>query len=334
MSEAQSILSALQTAGRIVIVSHKSPDGDSVGSSLALYQLLKKWGKNAHVVHPDAAPDFLHWVPGQPAIVAFDERTEEAKQLLAGAEVICCLDFNEPGRVGKEMQPFLEQAPALKIMIDHHLNPSDFCRFRISETSACSTAQLLYEWMEEAGILADLDAAIGTCIYLGIMTDTGSFRFPSVNPKTHLILAHLMEAGVIHYEIHEQIYDTNTIDRIRLRGYALSEKLVCLDKLPIAYISLSAEELERFHYRKGDTEGLVNQVLGISGIQMAALFVEKDGAIKISFRSKGDYKVNELAAAHFEGGGHGYASGGISFTSMEETISKFVTNVHQFIPVA
>ncbi|MES2555421.1 MAG: bifunctional oligoribonuclease/PAP phosphatase NrnA [Bacteroidota bacterium] len=334
MSEAQSILSAIQVANRIVVVAHKSPDGDSIGSSMALYHLLKKWGKDVRVVHPDPAPEFLHWVPEQSTIVAFDEHTEEAKKLLAEAEVICCLDFNEPGRVGKEMQPFLEQAPAVKIMIDHHLNPSDFCQFRISETSACSTAQLLYEWMEAAGILSDLDATIGTCIYLGIMTDTGSFRFPSVNPHTHRILAHLMEVGVVHYQIHEQIYDTNTIDRIRLRGYALSEKLVCLDGLPIAYISLSADELERFHYRKGDTEGLVNQVLGIQGIQMAALFVEKDGAIKISFRSKGNYKVNELAAAHFEGGGHGYAAGGISFVSLKETTEKFVTNVHQFIPVA
>jgi phosphoesterase RecJ-like protein len=334
ISQAQHIFEAVQTAQRIVIVAHKSPDGDSIGSSLAVFHLMKKWGKDVTVVHPDPAPEFLHWVPGQETIVSFERHPAQATELLNGAELIFCLDFNEPGRVGKDMQPILENAPGVKAMIDHHLFPSDFCTYRISVTEACSTAQLVYEWMEECGQLDALDATIGTCMYLGIMTDSGSFRFPSVTAKTHYVVAHLLEAGVEHFKIHENVYDTNTIDRLRLRGFALSEKLVCLDDVPVAYIALSSEELERFHYQKGDTEGLVNQVLGVAGIQMAALFAEKDGVIKISFRSKGDYKVNELAAKYFEGGGHGYAAGGVSQQSLDATTEQFVTNVREFIPVA
>lgn len=332
MSTAQSIFQVLQSAGRIVIVSHKSPDGDSIGSSLALFHLLRKWEKDVVVLHPDAAPEFLHWVPGQSGIISFEENLEKGAELLAQAEVICCLDFNEPGRVGNIMQPFLEKATAVKIMIDHHLHPSDFCSYRISEPEIGSTAQLLFMWMEDAGILSDLDETIGTGMYLGMMTDTGSFRFPSVSSKTHLIAAHLLEIGVKHHRIHEQVFDTNTIDRLRLRGYALSEKLVCLPDIPVAYISLSNEELNRFNYQKGDTEGLVNQVLSVQGIMMAALFSEKDGKIKISFRSKGEYKVNEMASAYFNGGGHMYASGGASGDSLEATVAKFVTIVHEFIP--
>lgn len=332
MSVAAETLARLKTSETIVIVSHKSPDGDSIGSSLAMWNYLRQWKQQVTVVHPDAAPEFLRWVPGCQEIVTFEERPEEARKLLENAEVILNLDFNEPGRVGKDMQPFLETASGTKIMIDHHLHPSDFCSLRISEPECCSTAQLIYEWMEAAGELQRLDAVVGTCLYLGLMTDSGSFRFPSVTAKTHRIVAHLLDAGVVHNEIHERVYDTNTIDRIRLRGYALSEKLVCLENIPAAYIALSSEELERFHYVKGDTEGLVNQVLGIKGIQLAAMFSEKDGLIKISFRSKGEYKVNELAAAHFNGGGHMYAAGGVSDKSLEAATKHFVTILPDFIP--
>jgi len=334
IAAANQILQAIRQSERIVIVSHKSPDGDSIGSSLAMYHLLKKWGKEVEVVHPDPAPEFLLWLEGTDKIIAFDHQPVNATSLLHAADLILCLDFNEPGRVGKDMQPVLEAAPGKKAMIDHHLNPSDFCQFVISLPEVCSTAQLVYEWMEAVGELPSMDTTIGQCIYLGIMTDTGSFRFPSVNVKTHEILAGLLKAGVEHFRIHEQVYDTNTIDRIRLRGYALSEKLVLIEGLPVAYVALSSEELERFHYKKGDTEGLVNQVLGILGISMAVLFVEKDGAVKISFRSKGELKVNELAAKYFEGGGHMYASGGISHESLEAATSKFVTNIGEFVSVA
>lgn len=329
---AHKILELVKQAQSIVITSHKSPDGDSIGSSLAVFHLFKHWGKNVQVVHPDPAPAFLHWVNGQETIVDFETRQEEASNALKGADLIFCLDYNEPSRVGEAMQAVLLEAAAPKVMIDHHLHPADFCVEVISDTSASSTCELVYKWIKEIGHLDDIDENSGTAIYLGIMTDTGSFRFPSVSSFTHEAIGDLIRRGVKHFLIHEAVYDTNTIDRIKLRGFALSEKLVCLDGLPVAYVALSEEELNRFHYQKGDTEGLVNQILGIQGIKMAVLFVEKEGKIKISFRSKGDYFVNELAKTHFNGGGHAYASGGISDANLEQTVEKFVTFVKDFIP--
>lgn len=334
MDQSQKIKEFVDQAQSIVITSHKSPDGDSIGSSLGLYHVLKKWGKQVQVVHPDPAPEFLHWVPGQENIVDFETKAEQAISILQTADLIFCLDYNEPSRVGDPMQEYLLASSADKVMIDHHLHPADFCQAVISETSACSTCELLYKWIEDIDRLDDLDETSGTCIYLGIMTDTGSFRFPSVSAFTHEIAADLIRRGVKHYLVHEAVYDTNTVDRIKLRGYALSEKLVCLNDIQVAYASLSAEELKKYNYQKGDTEGLVNQILGIQGIKMAVLFVEKDGKVKISFRAKGNYFVNELAKTHFDGGGHAYASGGVSAESLEKTVGKFVTFVKDFIPKA
>lgn len=333
MSTASGIFQAITNANSIVITAHRSPDGDSIGSSMALYHLLKKWQKNVTVVHPDPAPEFLHWVPNQEVIVDFENQAEKATELLQAADLIFCLDYNEPSRVGKDMQEVLVQSNAVKVMIDHHLHPADFCDFTLSETSACSTCELLFQWLKAIQRENEIDDTIGKCLYLGIMTDTGSFRFPSVTSGTHEIAAFLIEKGVKHFEIHEAVFDTNTIDRIRLKGFALSEKLVLIPEIPVAYASLSEEELNRFNYQKGDTEGLVNQILGIQGIKMAVFFAEKDGKVKISFRSKGEYVVNQLANDHFEGGGHAYASGGISFDSLDETIAKFVTNVKNYIPI-
>ncbi|WP_343632193.1 bifunctional oligoribonuclease/PAP phosphatase NrnA [Fluviicola sp.] len=334
MDASQKIKEFVDQAQSIVITSHKSPDGDSIGSSLAVYHILKKWGKQVQIVHPDPAPEFLHWVTGREQIVDFETKAEQAVSILQTADLIFCLDYNEPSRVGDQMQEYLMASKATKVMIDHHLHPADFCQAVISETSACSTCELVYKWMEEIDHLDDLNETSGTCIYLGIMTDTGSFRFPSVSAATHEIVADLIRKGVKHYLIHENVYDTNTVDRIKLRGYALSEKLVCLNDIHVAYASLSEEELRKYNYQKGDTEGLVNQILGIQGIKMAVLFVEKDGKVKISFRAKGDYFVNELAKTHFDGGGHAYASGGASTESLEKTIEKFVTFVKDFIPKA
>lgn len=333
MSTASGIFQAITNANSIVITAHRSPDGDSIGSSMALYHLLKKWQKNVTVVHPDPAPEFLHWVPNQEVIVDFENQAEKATELLQAADLIFCLDYNEPSRVGKDMQEVLVQSNAVKVMIDHHLHPADFCDLTLSETSACSTCELLFQWLKAIQRENEIDDTIGKCLYLGIMTDTGSFRFPSVTSGTHEIAAFLIEKGVKHFEIHEAVFDTNTIDRIRLKGFALSEKLVLIPEIPVAYASLSEEELNRFNYQKGDTEGLVNQILGIQGIKMAVFFAEKDGKVKISFRSKGEYVVNQLANDHFEGGGHAYASGGISFDSLDETIAKFVTNVKNYIPI-
>jgi phosphoesterase RecJ-like protein len=239
------------------------------------------------------------------------------------ADLIFCLDYNGTDRVGEEMQPLLENAKCKKIMIDHHLDPQAFADIMVSDTKVCSTAQLIFELIEQSGKLDLLDAKIGTPIYLGILTDTGSFRFPSVQPRTHQVLGRLLEAGVVHNLIHENLNDTNTVNRLRLQGYAMSEKLEVIEEYRVALISLTAEELTKFNAQKGDTDNLANIALSIKGMRAAILLSEKDGKIKMSFRSKGqDNPVNGLAAEQFSGGGHANASGGISDLSMNDTIAK------------
>jgi phosphoesterase RecJ-like protein len=297
---------------------------------LALYHFIEKLGKKSVVCHPDEAPLYLTWVAGAHDIVLFDSQRDKAIELLANADLIFCLDFNSPDRVGKEMEPYLKQSNAKKIMIDHHMHPADFCDIVVSETSVCSTSQLIYELVEQSGNKMLLDETIGTPIYMGIMTDTGSFRYPSTHARTHEILAALINAGVKNYLIHEKVFDTNTVDRLQLRGYVIAERLELIKDYPIAIMSVSEEELNRFHYAKGDTDGLVNVALSIAGIQVAAFFAEKDGVIKISFRSKGDYFVNVLAMEHFEGGGHKYAAGGVSSDSLSATITKFKSLIPEY----
>jgi bifunctional oligoribonuclease and PAP phosphatase NrnA len=292
----------LSQAKHIVILSHKSPDGDSVGSSLGLFHFLNELGYSPTVCHPDPAPAFLNWMEGADTIRNWQHENALSRELLTQADLIFCLDFNGPGRVGDDMRPALEASQAVKIMIDHHEFPElDFFDLSFSDSTCCSTSQLIAELID--AMEGELNARIGTPLYCGIMTDTGSFRFPSTSPETHEIVARLIRAGVNHSAIHEQVYDTNTIDRLRLRGYALSEKMEIWHELETAVISLSDEEMKRYNYRKGDTEGLVNVALSIVGMKRAAFFHESEGYVKISFRSKGEgYPVNTLAATYFHGG--------------------------------
>lgn len=317
------IVESIKQANNIVISSHKSPDGDSIGSSLGLYHFIESLGKEAVVCHADKAPLSLTWLAGAHDIVTMEDQREKAIDLFTNADLIFCLDYNSPDRTGPDIELLLAASRAKKIMLDHHMFPSDFCDIVISETSVCSTCQLVYELIDQSGNKILLNEKIGTPLYLGIMTDTGSFRYPSVQPRTHEILAELLKAGVKHYDVHEKVFDTNTVDRLQLRGHVISENLELLEDYPVAILKVTEEELNRFHYQKGDTDGLVNVALSIEGVKIGAFFSEKDGKIKISFRSKGDYFVNVLAMENFGGGGHKYASGGISFVSMEETIKLF-----------
>jgi phosphoesterase RecJ-like protein len=330
MNDYQRIMHQVDDADHIVITSHKSPDGDSIGSSLALYHFLRAYGKSPVICHPDAAPSFLTWMPGGYDILHFDHSPELVAEKMAAADLIFCLDYNSSNRIGKDMEVHLLSSESIKIMIDHHMDPADFCEIIVSETSVCSTSQLIYELIDQSGNLDLLNEDTGTAIYLGIMTDTGSFRFPSVQPRTHAILEHLLKSGVKHYKVHENVFDTNTLDRLKLRGYAVSEKMEIMHDLPVAIISLTEEELNRFNNQKGDTEGLVNVALSVQGIEMAVFLAEKDGIIKISFRSKGDRFVNVMAGDHFAGGGHKYASGGMSADSMDETIKRFKSVVYNY----
>ncbi|PZX47459.1 DHH family phosphoesterase [Algoriphagus chordae] len=309
-------------ASNILITAHKSADGDSVGSSLGLLHFIEKLGKKATICHPDKAPDFLDFLELS-SIIVMDQEPEKVTAAFQEADLIFCLDYNATDRVGKGMQPLLESATCTKIMIDHHLDPQNFAKITVSDTSASSTAELIVELIEQSGNVALLDEKIGNPLYLGILTDTGSFRFNSVKPRTHEVLAKLLAAGVKHHLIHELLNDTNTASRLRLQGFALSQKMEILEKNAVAIISLTKEELSTYQYKKGDTDSLANLALSIKGIKAAMVFSERDGIIKISFRSKGkDNPVNVLAANHFDGGGHANASGGMSALSMPETLDK------------
>lgn len=321
----------LENAGKIVITAHKSPDGDSIGSSLGLYHYLLAKGYDTEICHPDPAPHFLHWMTGYNAIKNLEEHTEEVEQSFQEADLIFCLDYNSAGRIGN-MDKVLTASKAPKVMIDHHRDPDqDFCQIMFSSIEASSTSELVYRLIEAMGDLELMNATIGTPLYAGIMTDTGSFRFPSSTALTHSIAAGLIEAGVKHWEVHENIFDTNSINRIQLVSYALLEKLVIKDDIGVAYITLTQEEEKRFNAIKGDTEGLVNQGLGIEGIKMSVFMKESDGIIKMSFRSKGSIPVNDLARNHFNGGGHLNAAGGKFVGSMENAIDKFVTILPEFV---
>jgi phosphoesterase RecJ-like protein len=318
----QQIEAEIQAASQIVITAHKSADGDSIGSSLGLLHFIESLGKNAVVCHPDKAPEFLQWLDTS-AFLLMDDAPEEVTAQMKKADLIFCLDYNATNRLGPNMQALLEEATCKKIMIDHHLNPEDFPALTVSETTASSTAQLIVELIEQSGHLALLDEKIGTPLYVGILTDTGSFRFNSVKPRTHELLAKLLAAGVQHHLIHEKLNDTNTESRLRLQGYAMSEKLEILYEHYIGIISLTKEELAKYNYKKGDTDSLANLVLSIKGMRAAIVFSERDGIMKISFRSKGaENPVNVLATEHFNGGGHANASGGMSDLSVTETLEK------------
>jgi phosphoesterase RecJ-like protein len=309
-------------ASHIVITSHKSPDGDSIGSSLGLLYFIEKLNKKAVVCHPDVAPDFLQWLDTS-SVILMTAQPDLVKEHFKKADLIFCLDYNATDRIGKEMQSLLEEATSKKIMIDHHLNPEDFATITVSEPEVSSTAQLICELIEQSGNGSLLDEKTGTPLYLGILTDTGSFRFSSVQPRTHELLGKLLAAGVKHHLIHENLNDNNTASRLRLQGYAMCEKLEILEKYQVAIVSLTSEELKKYNYQKGDTDILANLALSIKGMRVAIVFSERDGIIKISFRSKGkENPVNILAAENFNGGGHANASGGMSELSMPETLDK------------
>ncbi len=317
----QEIKQIVSDSKSIVITTHKSPDGDAIGSSLALYHFFKKSNKEVTVIVPDAFPTFLNWMEGSASIIHHDTQTELAEEIISKADTIFSLDYNGLGRIGNLSNPIAEST-ATKIVIDHHQDPQEFADHYIVDTNCCSTCQLIYEFIADLEELDKFDKAMGECIYCGIMTDTGSFRYPSTTAKTHQIIAHLIDLGADGAKIHQEVYDTYSEQRLRLLGYALTEKMKVFPEHSAAYISLSQEELKRFSFKKGDSEGLVNYPLSIDGIKFTVLITEKEDNISLSFRSKDDFYVNKIAKEHFNGGGHIYAAGGMLELSLEEAIKK------------
>ncbi len=313
----------------IVILSHGNPDGDAIGSSLALMGILNKLSHNVCVILPDDIPAFYMWMYNREEIVIFDKDKEKGIDILNSSDIIFCLDFNKPDRI-KDLSTYFVNSSKIKILIDHHLFPEYDFNFLISDIKASSTAELVYDFIVEMGYYDLIDKNIAEGLFVGIMTDTGSFSYSCNNSKTFQIAAELLKTGLDNRKIHNLVYDTFSEDRIRLMGYSISEKLVIIKKHYTAYISLNKNELQKYNYQVGDTEGLVNLALSIEGINVAALFVEKEDITKISFRSKGDFSVNDLARKHFNGGGHRNAAGGNTCDSISKAVDKFKNIISEY----
>ena len=321
----KNIKQLLSAPKKIVIVSHKNPDGDAIGSSLGLYQYLIKLNHDVSVIMPNDFPGFLKWMPNCDLVLDYESQPDLCRNSISNAEMIFTLDFNDLSRVDA-MEQLLTDSKAIKIMIDHHQQPDNYADYMYSDVSISSTSQMIYHFLEMLNDIDVIDRIIGSCLYAGIMTDTGSFRFSSTTSTTHRVVAHLIDKGANNSGIHNQVYDTNSYGRLQLLGQAL-KNLTILPELKTAYITLSQEELNQNHFKKGDTEGVVNYALSIKDTILAAIFIEhkQDGIVKISFRSKGDFSVNELARTHFNGGGHTNAAGGRSQLSMKDTVEKFIS---------
>jgi phosphoesterase RecJ-like protein len=318
----------IKKSNNIVIVTHWSPDGDAMGSSLGLYNYLLKIKKKVTVIVPNEYPEFLKWMPGDNKVLNHQSEPGKVETLVQKADAIFTLDFNSYKRIEK-LGEVVAASKAVKVLIDHHQQPDKFAKVVYHDVKCCSTCEMIYNLIVGLGHKKLIDKKIAACLYTGIMTDTGSFRFPSVTSATHLVIADLIKNGAVPSQIHEAVYDTYAYNRLKLIGYSILQKMMVLPGKNMAYLSLSEEELRQFDYQKGDTEGLVNYPLTMKGIKFSAYFAEMDGKVKISFRSKGKFDVNQFARTYFGGGGHINAAGGKSDLSLNDTIAKFLEIVNQ-----
>ncbi|MBC8645094.1 DHH family phosphoesterase [Flavobacterium lindanitolerans] len=308
---------------KIAIIPHRSPDGDAMGSTLGLCHLLKKLGHDAVVIAPNEFPEFLAWLPGSEAVLIYEKDKTNVTTVLQKAELVFTLDFNALHRTG-EMESVLSKLTVPFIMIDHHQKPDNYAIYTYSDTNFGSTCEMIYNFILFLGHKNLIDKTIASCLYTGIVTDSGSFRFPSTTSMTHRVVAELLDIGVENGDIHNSLFDNNSYHRLQLLGRALQNMKV-LPEYKTSYIKLTQQELDEFHYVKGDTEGIVNYGLTIRGIIFTAIFIEnkEEGIIKISFRSQGNFDVNQFARDYFNGGGHINAAGGKSTLSLDETVKQF-----------
>ncbi len=305
----------------IVVTTHQGPDGDAIGSSLALYLFLKKQGHDVSVITPNDYPEFLQWLPANADVVNFMRQKPLAEELIKNAAYIFHLDYNHIKR-SADMMRMLSRSKAVRILIDHHLSPEIRAKYLFSEIEVSSTCELLYRIMQQWDVSL-IDRDIATCIYTGIMTDTGSFCYRSTSAQTFVVAAELMGYGIDRTGIYDMVYDNYSEYRMKLMGYCLNEKMEVFPEYGAALISLNMEEQQRYRFEVGDSEGFVNLPLSIKGIRFSAFFLEKEDKIKISFRSKGNFSVNDFARKHFGGGGHLNAAGGDTKSSLDESVQKF-----------
>ena len=328
-SEIDKIKRLLSDKRKIVIIPHKNPDGDAIGSSTALKYYLDNFNHNVDIISPNKFPEFLKWMDPNNIIKIFDE-DEKYSQKIIDAELIFTLDFNNLVRISG-MKDYVEKSNAKIIMIDHHEEPSNYADFMYSEPNMSSTCEMIYHFIEKMGDVDKIDKNISRSLYAGIMTDTGSFKFPSTTELTHLVISNLLKTGISHSDIHNHIYDNNKFERVQLLSFALS-KIKIIENLNTCYISLSQKELNKFNYEKGDTEGIVNYGLSIKNIKFAVIFMENsnDNVIRISLRSRGDFDVNQFSKNIFGGGGHKNAAGAISKKSLDNTINYFLDSLKNY----
>lgn len=319
----------IKSPKKIVITTHANPDADALGSSLGLYHLLIPMGHEVQVIVPNDYPDFLRWMPGNETVLIFEKSVKEATDIMNEAEVICCLDFSGLNRI-KGMGPVVREAKAKKVLIDHHLDPEDFADFSMWDTSAAATAELVFDLIQQLGMKEAITKDMAEVIYAGIMTDTGSFKHPSTTSKVHRTVADLIDLGADISKVNRNIYDTNSLNRLRFMGYAFLKKLIVKSELKVAYFVITADDYRQFALKSGDTEGLVNYALSIDGIIMATFIIEREDEVKLSFRSVGDYPVNIFASEYFNGGGHKNASGGSSTDTLADTVAKFESVITTF----
>lgn len=326
----QELLSqAINNSSNVVVVAHVAPDGDAVGSSLALSGVLRKMGKKVNVVMPDALPRSIMFLQGASDINIFKNNPEECATIIANADTIFCLDFNEPKRVDL-MQSALLEAKAYKVMIDHHMYPADFCNLVISYPLISSTSLLVYKVLSQLGYNHLIEKPEAEAVYTGMMTDTGNFSYNSNDSDIYVAISQLLTRGIDKDEIYKIVCNTSSLDKLKLNSYAISEKMEIIDG-KVAIITLSRAELNRYSYQKGDTEGLVNQPLGIEGVNISIFYREESDYVKVSLRSVGDHAVNIIASELYNGGGHKNASGGEFFGTMSDAVELFKSQMQKYI---
>jgi bifunctional oligoribonuclease and PAP phosphatase NrnA len=332
MKEIVECFDLLQSPQKIFITTHHKPDGDAIGSMMALTHYFIKKGHQVFPVSPSEVPDFLGWIPGIELAMNYEAESKTVEKALSNSSIIFCLDFNDLSRV-KSMESLLTSATQPKILIDHHMFPKPSFDFGVSDARKSSTCEMVYDFINLAGDNELIDSTIGACIYTGTMTDTGSFRFPICTAEVHTMIADLMQKGLKHSPIHDEIYDAWSERRMRFLGYILSEKMEIFPEYHAGLIVISHQDLDAYNIQTGDTEGLVNYPLSIAGIRFSTLIIERKDGIKMSFRSKADFDVNAFARENFSGGGHFNASGGQSSQSFTETILRFKKILSEFHPL-
>lgn len=324
MQELKILKERLSSPKKIVVTTHHKPDADALGSSLGLANYLKKRDHEVTVITPSDYPSFLQWMKGNDEVINFEEEGKKTfvAEKIAEAEIIFCLDFSCLIRI-QEMSELIKASKAYIVNIDHHQDPEDFADFRYWSTSAAATCELVFELIIQLGDKKLIDKDIADCLYAGVMTDTGGFRHPNTTKNVHLVTSELIGMGADNSKISRLIYDTNSINRLKFIGFALTRRLVILKDLQTAYFAISKKDLKKYDSQTGDTEGLVNYALSLDGIKLAALFTEREDNVKISFRSSEEVAINKFAAKYFNGGGHKNASGGKSDLTLKETTEKF-----------